>query len=55
MLDKIIPILENTYKNVPFISLHDAIFIPEKFKNIENEIKEKIINLIKELKIVISK
>lgn len=55
MLNNIIPTLENEYKNIPFISLHDAIFIPKKFYNLKNELIEKIIILIKNLKIAISK
>lgn len=55
MLNNIIPTLENEYKNIPFISLHDAIFIPKRFDNLKNELIEKIIILIKNLKIAISK
>lgn len=46
MLGKIIPELRCNYKNIPFISLHDAIFIPEDFKSIENELKSKIFDLM---------
>lgn len=53
MLNEIIPNLEKIYKNIPFISLHDALFIPEKFKIYEDEIKQKILELIDELKIKI--
>ena len=52
MLNEIIPSLENEYKNIPFISLHDAIFIPERFKIFENEILRKISLLMNKLKIV---
>lgn len=52
MLNEIIPTLEKEYKNIPFISLHDAIFIPEKFKIYKNEILEKISLLMKENTIV---
>ena len=55
MLNNIIPGLEHEYKDIPFISLHDAIFIPKRFNDLKNELIEKIIILIKNLKIAISK
>ena len=51
MLNEIIPALEKEYKNIPFISLHDAIFIPEKYKLLKDEITNKIISLMNGLKL----
>lgn len=46
MLGNIIPTLRSYYKNIPFISLHDAIYIPTSFKSYEDELKTKIKELI---------
>lgn len=51
MLNEIIPALEKEYKNIPFISLHDAIFIPEKYKLLKDEITNKILSLMNGLKL----
>lgn len=42
MFDNVLPFLHKKYKEIPFISLHDAIYIPERFKhqieNIKNDV-----------------
>jgi hypothetical protein len=49
MFNKILPSLNTKFEKIPFISLHDAIFIPERFKNMKKRIKNAIISMMNEL------
>ena len=46
MFNNVLPFLHEKYKNIPFISLHDAIFIPKRFIEFETQIKNDIIYII---------
>lgn len=49
MFTKILPGLNEKFDEVPFISLHDAIFIPERFKSMKKRIKTYIISMMNEI------
>ena len=46
IFETILPFLHEKYKDIPFISLHDGIFIPKKFEAFSNDIKNDIHHLI---------
>lgn len=46
MFNNVLPFLHEKYKDIPFISLHDAIFIPKRFIEFETQIKNDIIYII---------
>jgi hypothetical protein len=49
MFTKILPGLNEKFDEVPFNSLHDAIFIPERFKTMKKRIKTYIISMMNEI------
>jgi hypothetical protein len=49
MFNNILPKLNETFKDIPFISLHDAVFIPERFRHLSDTIKQMILNMINEI------
>ena len=46
MFNYVLPFLHKKYQDIPFISLHDGIFIPKRFITFEDEIKNDILNII---------